>query len=70
LDDLPRDPDEFAELIGRYKVRLEENFFLSHGMVLRNGLPFSLFYNARHEVMVMFGVEEVNGRECFTIIMS
>ncbi|MCL2409834.1 MAG: trypsin-like peptidase domain-containing protein [Oscillospiraceae bacterium] len=68
--DLPEDPAEFYALINAYRAFLGQEFFAFDGMTIRNGLPVMVYYNAKHDILVMFGTETFRGREVFTLWIS
>lgn len=70
LSDLPQDPDAFDALINEYRSLLGENFFAFDGMLMRNNQPVIVYYNVKHDILVMFGIENFRGRDLFTVWMS
>jgi hypothetical protein len=70
LSDLPQDPAEFTNLINGYRSLLGQHFFSYEGIFTRDGRPVHVYYNFKHNVLVMFGTETFRNREVFTVFIS
>ena len=68
MQDLPYG-DELTELIDEYMALLEQNFFTDEGHVMLGDVRFRVFYNSYHDMTVMFGFEESDDANLFTIVI-
>jgi len=66
VSDLQVSPNKAVD---EYLHLLEQNFFSESGIITSNGIDFRLFYNYTNEVRLSFGIEELSGRECFTVVL-
>jgi len=67
LSDFPDEPDD---IIDEYTHLIEQNLFERTGYLTSEGNRARMFYNPHHDVMLTIGLQEVNGRECFTVYVS
>jgi len=64
---LPGDPDD---VIDEYEHLIEQNLFERTGFIIGEGARSKMYYHARYGVMLTIGIDDVNGRECFTVTVS
>ena len=67
VSDLPGDVDE---IIDEYTHLLEQNLFDLYGYTTSRGNTYSMYYHPYSDVFLVMGIEQVRGRECFTIEIS
>ncbi|MCL2391040.1 MAG: trypsin-like peptidase domain-containing protein [Oscillospiraceae bacterium] len=60
-------PGDIADIIDEYSFIIEQNFFVHMGDMVVSGNVLSRFYNAWHDVILSFGLEEIRNVEVFTV---
>ena len=63
-------PGNIEKITDEYLLLLEQNLFEEIGEITSSGVSFKLFFNLTHEVRLSFGIEELKGRECLTVVLA
>jgi len=67
MSDLPNDAEYYIE---EYAHLAEQYLFVDSGYITRDGATYRLYYHLKEDIMMLFGVNEVEGVECFSVILS
>jgi len=62
-------PGLISDISEEYAHLAEQNLFSHIGTRTRDGFTYRHYYNSKQDRMLMFGVDKVNGEDCFTIIV-
>ena len=67
VSDLPRNS---KEMIDEYTYLIEQNFFSLYGYTTKDGATYTMYYNSKHNIMVVFGLDRVLNTDCFTVTVT
>ena len=58
------------DIIDEYVHLVEQRLFYDNGTMTISRIPYRYYHNPRYNVTLVFGLDEVNGIETFTVIVS
>jgi len=63
-------PGLIGDITEEYAHLAEQNLFVHVGTRTRDGFTYRQYYHSKQDRILMFGVDKVNGEDCFTIFVS